>query len=212
MMVPTTHLDLSVSLFGERMFAPVMAGPVSRLQDYHRDGEVGVARAASNAKAWMVVSSESSMPLEKVAAESKTVLWYQVYLDADAAAVRVKIDQAVKNGCKAICISPGVAFRNGQAKSGPAKLAAIARPAIDWEMIDELRKDTKVLVLLKGIMSPQEAQAAAKRGIEYRGFELRRVADARRGGPDGNAAFDCRRRRESADSDRRELSPRLGRF
>jgi hypothetical protein len=45
MMVPTTHLDLTVSLFGEKMFAPVMVGPMARLQNYHPDGEVGMVRS-----------------------------------------------------------------------------------------------------------------------------------------------------------------------
>src|SRR5579864_7456479 len=96
MMVPTTHLDLTISLFGEKMFAPLMVGPMARLQSYHPDGEVGMVRAASAAKAWMVVSSESSMPIEKIAEESKTTLWYQVFPEGDTAAVRKKMDQAVK--------------------------------------------------------------------------------------------------------------------
>jgi isopentenyl diphosphate isomerase/L-lactate dehydrogenase-like FMN-dependent dehydrogenase len=50
-MVPTTHLDLSLEVFGIKMFAPVMAGPIAKLQTYHPDGEIGVARAASAAKA-----------------------------------------------------------------------------------------------------------------------------------------------------------------
>src|ERR1700730_3554125 len=33
MMAPTTHLDLTVSLFGEKMFVPIMAGPIARLQN-----------------------------------------------------------------------------------------------------------------------------------------------------------------------------------
>ena len=53
MMVPTTHLDLAVSLFGEKMFAPLIAGPMARLQNYHPDGEAGMVRAASAAKSWM---------------------------------------------------------------------------------------------------------------------------------------------------------------
>jgi 4-hydroxymandelate oxidase len=166
MMVPTTHLDLGLELFGEKMFAPVIAGPVARLQNYHPDGEAGVARAASAAKAWMVVSSESSMPLEKIAAESKTVLWYQIFADGDASALRANIDQAVKTGCKAICITTAMPFRNAEAKSGPAKLAAMPRPALNWEMISQLRKGAKVPVLIKGIMSPQEAEAAVKHGID----------------------------------------------
>src|SRR6202795_2527012 len=52
MMAPTTHLDLTISLFGEKMFAPIMSGPIERLQNYHPDAEAGMVRAASAAKSW----------------------------------------------------------------------------------------------------------------------------------------------------------------
>src|SRR5579862_1191776 len=166
MMVPTTHLDLTVSLFGEKMFAPVMVGPMARLQNYHPDGEAGMARAASAAKSWMVVSSESSMPLEKIAAESKTTLWYQVFTEEDASPVRVKMDQAVKAGCKAICITIGAPPRIAEGSANSAKPAAAVRPALNWAAIDQLRKGIGVPVLIKGVMSPEEAGAAIKRGID----------------------------------------------
>ena len=166
MMVPTTHLDLSRELFGEKMFAPVMAGPIAKLQTYHPDGEAGMARAASAAKAWMVVSSEASMPLEKIAAGSSTILWYQVFPEADASAARAKMNQAVKSGCKAICITTGVPFRNAPAGSTPAKLAEMSRPALNWDVIDQMRQGIHVPVLIKGIMTPDEAEAAVKRGIQ----------------------------------------------
>ena len=166
MMVPTAHLDLSLQLFGDKMFAPVMAGPLAKLQTYHPDGEAGMARAASAAKAWMVVSSEASMPLEKIAAESSTILWYQVFPEGDLSAVRAKMNQAVKSGCKAICITTGAPFRNAEASSGPAKLAAVSSPAANWDLIDQMRKGINVPVLIKGVMTPEEAEAAVKRGIQ----------------------------------------------
>jgi 4-hydroxymandelate oxidase len=155
MMVPTTHLDLSVSLFGEKMFAPVMVGPIARLQDYHPDGEAGMVRAASAAKSWMVVSSESSLPIEKIAAESKTTLWYQVFPEEDVSAVRAKMDRAVKAGCKAICITVGAPLPNAK-----------ARPAANWTLIDQMRKGIGVPVVIKGILSAEEAGAAMKHGID----------------------------------------------
>jgi 4-hydroxymandelate oxidase len=166
MMAPTTHLDLSVSLFGEKMFAPVMVGPMARLQNYHPDGEVGMVHAASAAKSWMVVSSESSVPIEKIAAESKTTLWYQLYPEEDPRAARTKMDLAVKAGCKAICITVGAPFRNADGWPTPAKLAAMARPAVNWNLIDQMRKGIGVPVLVKGIMNPQEAGTAVKRGVD----------------------------------------------
>jgi 4-hydroxymandelate oxidase len=166
MMVPTTHLDLSRELFGEKMFAPVIAGPLANLQAYHPDGEAGLARAASAAKTWMVVSSESSVPFEKIAAQSSTSLWYQVFLDGDVSTARGKIDQAVRSGCKAVCITTGAPYRNTEASAGPAKLAAMSSGATNWGLIDQVRKGINVPVLMKGIMTPEEAEAALKRGIQ----------------------------------------------
>ena len=155
MMVPTTHLDLTVSLFGEKMFAPVLAGPIARLQNYHPDGEVGMVRAASAAKSWMVISSESSLPVEKIAESSKTTLWYQVFSEEDLSAVRSKMEQAVKAGCKAICITVGAPLSK-----------AMTRPALNWTVIDRMRKRIGVPVLIKGIVTPQDARAAVNRDIQ----------------------------------------------
>lgn len=166
MMVPTTHLDLTIRLFGGEMFAPIMVGPLGQLQKYHPDGEAGLARAASAAKTWMIVSSDSSMPMEKVAAESKTTLWYQTFADGDVSAIRSKIDQAVKTGFKAVCITAGAPLRTIQPKAGPAKLAATPAPALNWDRIEQLRQGVNVPVLIKGIMSPEEAGTAVKRGIQ----------------------------------------------
>src|ERR1700690_2990297 len=166
MMVPTTHLDMSLQLFGDKMFAPIMAGPLAKLQTYHPDGEAGMARASSAAKAWMVVSSDSSMPLEQIAAQSSTVLWYQVFPEGDVSQVNAKMAQAVKSGCKAICITTGFPFPNPDAGAGPANLAAMTRSAVNWDVIDKMRKGINVPVLIKGIMSPKEARTAVKRGVQ----------------------------------------------
>jgi len=148
MMAPTTHLDLTVSLFGEKMFAPIIAGPIERLKNYHPDGEVGLVRASSAAKSWMVVSCESSLPVEKIAAESKTTLWYQVFPEEDLSVVRAKMDRAVKAGCKAIVIT-------------------VRAPSVmKWTIIDQMRKGIGIPVVIKGIMTPQEATAALKHGID----------------------------------------------
>jgi len=123
------------------------------------------ARAGSAAKAWMVVSSEASTPLEKIAAESSRIQ-YQVFPEGDLSTVRAKMNQAVKSGCKATCITTGVPFRNTEASFGPAKLAAISRQAANWDLIDRMRKGINVPILVKGIMTPEEAEAAVKRGIK----------------------------------------------
>jgi 4-hydroxymandelate oxidase len=166
MMVPTTDLDLTSTLFGEKMVAPVIAGPIARQQNFHPDGELATVRGASAAKAVMVVSGESSVPIEKIAAEAKTPLWYQVFPEADSGAVRAKIQQAVKAGCKAIFITVGAPIRNTSERPNAARLASNANGKLDWNVIDQLRKDAGVPVILKGIMTAEEADAAIKRGVQ----------------------------------------------
>lgn len=166
MMAPTMNLDLSLELFGDKMFAPIIVGPIAKLQTYHPDGEAGMARAASAAKAWMVVSGEASMPLEKITPESSTILWYQVFLKGDPATARAKVDQAIKSGCKAICITTEFPFPSQEVCSGPPTLSGMSRPPINWDVIDQIRKGVNVPVLIKGIMTAEEAEAAVKRGIQ----------------------------------------------
>jgi 4-hydroxymandelate oxidase len=181
MMVPTTNLDLTSELFGEKMFAPIIAGPIGNQQSFHPDGELATVRGASAAKAVMVVSSESSVPLEKIAAESKTTLWYQVFPDADMPA---RIQQAVKAGCKAICITVGAPMRHLTGAPNAAKLAAMKIPPVDWKAIEEVRKTAGVPVILKGIMAPEEADTAIKHGVQgivvsnYGGLLLRGEASS----------------------------------
>jgi isopentenyl diphosphate isomerase/L-lactate dehydrogenase-like FMN-dependent dehydrogenase len=76
------------------------------------------------------------------------------------------MEQAIKAGYKAICITTGVPIRNVEAGSGPAKLAAMPRPAINWDVIDRMREGINVPVLIKGIMTPEESEAAIKRGVQ----------------------------------------------
>jgi 4-hydroxymandelate oxidase len=145
MMVNTTNLDLTTELFGQRLFAPILVGPIAEQKRYHAEGEVATVRGASAAKTVMVVSGRSSAPIPEIAAQAKTTLWYQADAGPDTAAQRRRIDQAVGAGCKTLCIT-----MNGA----------------DWSAIDRLRQGLRIPVVLKGVMSPAEASAAIAKGID----------------------------------------------
>jgi isopentenyl diphosphate isomerase/L-lactate dehydrogenase-like FMN-dependent dehydrogenase len=145
MMVNTTQLDLTTELFGQQMFAPILVGPTSEQKRFHPEGELASVRGATAAKTAMVVSARASCPIKEIAAQQGATLWYQVYPEPDADAQRRRIDQAVDLGCKALCITIGGA---------------------DWSAIDRLRQGLRVPVVLKGIMSPEEARAAIGKGID----------------------------------------------
>jgi len=164
----TLNLDLSSEFFGETMFAPILVGPTSNQKRFHPEGELATARGASAAKATMVVSSRSSYPIEEISAQAGTPLWYQIYPEPDEAAVMTRVRQAVKAGCKAVCITVGTPYEPAGTLGRPrlGELPVLANPSLDWPYIDRLRQQIEVPALLKGIMSPEEAQTAAEKGID----------------------------------------------
>jgi 4-hydroxymandelate oxidase len=168
MLVNTQQLDLSLDLFGQRHFAPILVGPVSGQGRFHPEGEIAGARGAAAAKAGFIASSQSTQPIEKIAAEAKAGCWYQVYPEPDMAALAARAQAAVKAGCKGVFLTVGTPYRpvGEGAPPNPVKLAQMGNPALDWNAVDLFRKTVGAPLILKGIMSPEEARTAVERGVQ----------------------------------------------
>jgi 4-hydroxymandelate oxidase len=169
LMVDTTHLNLTANLFGQQMFMPILAGPVSRLKRFHPEGELAMVRGVSAAKSLMVVSADSSVPLDQIVSQAKCPFWYQVWPDADMNKVRSGVERAAAAGCKALCITIGDAH---------AGSTDTATAGVDWRAIDTVRKGLTMPVVVKGVMSPEEAQkaiAAGANGIVISNYSTRAV-------------------------------------
>jgi 4-hydroxymandelate oxidase len=155
MLVPTLDLDLSVTLFGDRLVAPIIVAPIAGQNRFHPDGDRATVKGASAAGAAVIVSSNSSVSIGTLVAESATPIWCQVHA-GDPAAPR-QIAAAVEAGCKAICISVGVTpFANG-ARPRPAR--------IDWKVIDTLTRDNRLPIVVKGITTTDAATAALRHNV-----------------------------------------------
>jgi len=165
-MVDVHKLDLTLDLLGTKMYAPILVGPASNQRRFHDEGELAVVRGAAAAQAAAVISSRSSYPIEKIAAETDAALWYQVYPEADMTPVLARLRQAVQAGCRAVCITIGTPYRPAApGSSSPLELAPVASPQVDWAIVDQVRQAAAVPVLLKGVMSPEEAQASVEQGV-----------------------------------------------
>jgi isopentenyl diphosphate isomerase/L-lactate dehydrogenase-like FMN-dependent dehydrogenase len=165
LMVNTVDLDLSTELFGTTLFAPIVVGPASNQKRFHPNGELATARGAVAGKGLMVVAGRSSFPIEEIAAQLQGPFWHQIHPEPDAAAVVKRAQQAVQAGCKAILITVGTPYEANRTARGLSQLPVLGNPAIDWDYLDRLRQKISVPILLKGIMSAEEAHAAVEKGI-----------------------------------------------
>ncbi len=78
----TTGCDLTTTVLGHSLPAPVLLGPVGVLNIVHPEGELAVARAAKSLDVPMVLSTAASRAMEEVA-EVDGPRWYQLYWPND---------------------------------------------------------------------------------------------------------------------------------
>ena len=153
LMVYAMDLDLTTELFGHAMFAPIIVGPVGQQANLHEEGELATARGAAAAQTTMVATRQSSHPIEEIVAATDQPLWYQVYTELDLGPVRDDVARAVAAGCQVLCVTVGVS-------------SAGAPVRIDWGAIEQFALNAGVPVVVKGIMSLDDAQTAVDRGAQ----------------------------------------------
>jgi isopentenyl diphosphate isomerase/L-lactate dehydrogenase-like FMN-dependent dehydrogenase len=78
-MIDVTTVDMSMALFGANYASPIGLSPVSSLQAFHPEGEVGAAHAARAGNHLQILSTLTSRRIEDVNAARGASVWFQLY-------------------------------------------------------------------------------------------------------------------------------------
>jgi L-lactate dehydrogenase (cytochrome) len=98
--------DTSVELFGRRLPAPLLLGPVGALELVHREADLAVARAAAATGVPMVFSNQASVSMEECAAAmGGSPRWFQLYWSTSDALVESLVARAEQAGCEALVVT-----------------------------------------------------------------------------------------------------------
>ncbi|MCW2537945.1 MAG: lldD [Modestobacter sp.] len=98
--------DTSVELFGRRLPAPVLLGPVGALELVHPEADLAVARAAAAVGVPMVFSNQASVPMETTAAAmGDAPRWMQLYWSTSDELVESLLGRAEDAGCEAVVVT-----------------------------------------------------------------------------------------------------------
>ncbi|CAI9114463.1 OLC1v1015191C2 [Oldenlandia corymbosa var. corymbosa] len=193
-LVDVSKIDMSTSILGYKTPTPIMIAPTGLHKLAHPLGEVATAKAAAECNTIMVLSFSSSCRIEDVASSSNAIRFYQVYVyrRRDVSALLVK--RAERNGFKAIIltadtprlgrreadiknkmISPplqnleGLISTDVESENG-SNLQAYASATLDdtlsWKDIAWLKSITRLPILIKGILSTDDAIKALEVGVD----------------------------------------------
>lgn len=185
MLVDVSNIDLSTTVLGTAVSMPVLVAPTAYHRLAHDEGECETARGVGVAGTLMVVSTFSTRSLEDIAACASGPLWLQLYTYGSLRRAEALIKRAEDAGYKAVAVTvdtPRLGRREKDIRNqfglpphmGIANFTAeeqsqhyIPEPLpLTWKDIDFLRSITSLPILIKGILTAEDALLAAERGIE----------------------------------------------
>nr|GMC53881.1 peroxisomal (S)-2-hydroxy-acid oxidase GLO4-like [Ipomoea batatas] len=192
-LIDVGRIDMSTAILGYKTSAPIMVGPTAMHKLAHPDGEVATARAAAASNVIMGLSFSASSTIEEVASSCNAVRFFQIYVFKRRDTTELMVRRAVKNGFKAIILTvdtPRLGRREADIKnkliSPPLKnfeglisttvvpdsgsgLEAYASSTLDsslsWKDIAWLKSITNLPILLKGILTHEDAIKALEVGV-----------------------------------------------
>lgn len=181
MLVDVSVCDLRTTVQGSAVSMPILVAPTAFHCLAHPEGECATAEAAGAADTLMVASTVSNRSLEEIAATASGPLWFQLYIGGGYQISEALVKRAEAAGYRAIVLTvdvPRLSRRERDIRNNfslpshlreanfPADMLTPKRSILTWDIIPWLRTITSLPLLLKGILTAEDAQLAIEHNID----------------------------------------------
>jgi isopentenyl diphosphate isomerase/L-lactate dehydrogenase-like FMN-dependent dehydrogenase len=188
-LVDVSEVTTETVVLGREVSMPLLVAPTAFHRLAHPEGEVATARAAAGAGTVMCQSTLSSVtPPELAKAAPDARLWFQLYWSTDRGFTADLLASVVEAGCEAVVLTvdfPAAGRRERDLRAAfalpdnlPAPnipgslqrqdfhvaLGQIVDTTLTWRDLEWLRAQCPLPLLLKGILSAEDALLAAEHG------------------------------------------------
>lgn len=195
-LIDVSTVDPSTTLLGTTVAMPLGIAPMASHGLAHVDAETATARAAATAGVPFILSTMSTASIEEVAAAAPDgILWFQLYSQRDRSVARRLVERAEAVGFRGLMVTVDLAVlgnrerdrRSGFALDVPlgnfagridrdaaagleeasfGALGGVRHVSLRWEDLGEIRSWTSMPVVLKGIMTGEDARLAVEHGAD----------------------------------------------
>ena len=183
--VEPTRVDTRTSILGLTLDFPIFIAPSAGQVALHPDGEVGMHQGATAARTPMIISNVSSQPVEKIVPAAAGPTWFQFYPRENLAESRKVLEQAQTAGCLAVVVTvdqQATFYERTQRlrNVGGTPRTSAPRPSgmknayrvpdrrlwYEWSYFDRIRPFIKVPMLIKGVLTAEDARLSVERGLD----------------------------------------------
>lgn len=181
-LVDISKCDLRTTVLGTGVSMPILVAPTAFHGLAHTEGECETARAAGDMGTLMVASTTSNRSIEEIAAAASGPLWFQLYTYGGFEISASLVRRAESAGYRAIVLTvdlPRLGRRERDIRNSfnlPSRLfegnfVGLEIPddtfvTLTWESIAWLRGVTSLPIVIKGILTAEDAQLAVEHGVD----------------------------------------------
>lgn len=180
--VSTSALDTRTTVLGTPVSMPILVAPTALHCLAHPEGECATAQGAGMANTLMVASTTSTRSLEEIAQAAGGPLWFQLYVYPNPQVAEGLVQRAEAAGYRAIVLTvdlPPLGNREKDKRNNvtippppfyEANFVGVEKMGqewvtLNWESLSWLRSITSLPILLKGILTAEDALLAIEHGI-----------------------------------------------
>lgn len=182
-----SEVDTRTTMLGREVRFPVALAPTGFNRLVHDEGEIAVTRAAAAAGIVHCCSTFSTRTIEDVG-EVADRPWFQLYASYEWSVTESLVKRAEAAGYEAVAVTvdlPVVGYRDRELRNNveiPPEFFANMSPdlhgelsdvvvhethqALSWKEIDRIRGTTSMQVVLKGILTAEDARIAVEHGVD----------------------------------------------
>ena len=181
-LVDVSSVDTSVEVLGEQLDNPILLAPVGAQQRLHEEGELATVRAAGKRGNLMISSTASNFSVGEISAQATAPLWFQLYASKDPALMRKLLKDAERAGCGVLVLTVDSPTRGnrlgerwfdrgrplgrmGNLENYPGA-PRIGSPALTWDIVPWLRANTRMRIVLKGIVTREDGALCLKHRVD----------------------------------------------
>jgi 4-hydroxymandelate oxidase len=195
-LVDVSNIDMSLELFGARYDSPVVIAPAGSNRAFHPDGEIAVAKAARPGNHLQILSTVATTSIEDAIAARGAPVWFQLYTTQRWEVAEGLVKRAQAAGAPAIAVTLDVRspakwptfarlrrtdtrdcgschgindYLSRKPNFSGIDLAGTSQTVVtnlSWDRIKRLRDIVKVSLVLKGILTAEDAKMAVDAGID----------------------------------------------
>jgi (S)-2-hydroxy-acid oxidase len=175
------NIDLSKTFFGKKIPIPILLSPMGHQTQFHKNGEIETALGVNKANTISFFSTQGRMSLEDIRKKNKDAkIGWTIFPFGDKKWILKEIKLAEKFGCIsiALCIDANVRswrYQDRETRYDARTIGKRTNPLspdpsnalyYDWDIITFIKKNTKLPIIIKGILTEEDAYECIKKKVD----------------------------------------------